>query len=273
MAAREWSPTHSPRARAAAFTFLAAFVAFLYAPTVVLIVFSFNDSTVPTFPIEGLTTRWYADLASNDALIDSVVASLKVAAVTSVTATSLGLAGAWALARSRFRGKSGVQAVLILPLIVPYVVLGIGLLILFQAFGTPLSLFTVAAGHVVITMPYVMLTLLPRILRLDPQLEEAAQDLGASGLYRLRHVILPLIAPGLVAAFLMAFVISMDEFPIASFVVGSEPTFPVYLFGQLRYPDQLPQVIAVTAVVQTISLVLVVIAEMLRRKGAAGERQ
>ena len=147
--------------------------------------------------------------------------------------------------------------------------LGISLLLLFHVLGIQLSILTIAIGHVVISVPYTILVLLPRLGQIDSSLAEAAYDLGAGPVTTFRRVTLPLILPAVVSAFLIAFTTSFDEYAVASFVVGTRPTFPIYLYSALRFPSRLPQVIAVAVVVLTLSMVVVVAAELWRRRAEA----
>jgi spermidine/putrescine transport system permease protein len=158
-----------------------------------------------------------------------------------------------------------VSAFLLSPLVIPYVVFGISLLLLFHQLGVSRSILTVVIGHMVLSLPYTILVLVPRLSQIDPVLEEAAFDLGASRLRTFRSIILPLIVPALLSAFLIAFTTSFDEYAVASFVIGTRPTFPIYLYGALRFPSRLPEVIAVAVVVIVVSLVVVIGAEIGRR--------
>lgn len=245
--------------------FFVLLVVFLYAPIAILVIFSFNDSPTPVFPLDGFTTRWYGQLFGNRELLGAVKTSAVVALISSLIAVALGLLSSLVLARRRFPGKAGVSAFLIMPLVMPYVVFGISLLILFQAMAVPLSIMTIVIGHVVISIPYTILVLTPRLERIDIRLEEAARDLGAGSVRTFRSITLPLIVPALVSAFLVAFTLSFDEFAVATFVVGDEVTFPIYLFSQLRFPALLPQVIAVAVIVIAVSVALVLAAEIGRR--------
>ena len=245
--------------------FFALVVLFLYAPIVILVIFSFNDSPLPSFPLSGFTWRWYHQFLVNGELRAALETSAVVAALSSAGAVLLGILASIALVRRRFRGKSPVSALLLSPLVIPYVVFGISLLLFFHAVGIPRTVLTVVIGHVVITLPYTILVLMPRLQQIDVSLEEAAYDLGASRLRTFRSITLPLLLPAVVSAFLIAFTTSFDEYAVASFVVGSRLTFPIYLYSALRFPNQLPQVIAVAVVVITISLVVVVGAELGRR--------
>jgi spermidine/putrescine transport system permease protein len=254
--------------------FFGLLVIFLYAPIVILAVFSFNDGDV-SFPLAGFTLDWYRRFFSNPKILASLERSALVAAVSSLIAVALGVAASFALLRRRFRGKSAVSALLFSPLVVPYVVFGISLLVIFTAVdrfltsatGTyiGLGLHAVVIGHVVVSLPYTVLTIMPLMERLNVHLEEAAKDLGASPWGSFRRVTLPLLLPALVSAFMIAFTLSFDEYAIASFLAGETPTWPVYLFAQLRVPSQLPQLLAVSSVVLVASLGIVLAAEVGRR--------
>jgi spermidine/putrescine transport system permease protein len=241
--------------------FFAFVVVFLYAPILILLIFSFNNSEVPTFPLSGFTLHWYREFISNSDLRGALETSAIIAALSSVGAVVLGTLASIALVRRRFRGRAPVSALLLSPLVIPYVVFGISLLLLFHTLGIPRSILTVVIGHIVISLPYAILVLMPRLQQIDSSLEEAAYDLGAGRLRTFRSITLPLIAP----AVLIAFTTSFDEYAVASFVVGTRVTFPIYLYSALRFPNQLPQVIAVAVVVITISLLVVVAAEIGRR--------
>ncbi len=245
--------------------FFALVVAFLYAPILILLIFSFNDSEVPAFPLSGFTLHWYHEFLTNSDLKDALLTSAEVAALSSTIAVVLGVLASIALVRRRFKGKGPVSALLLSPLVIPLVVFGISLLLLFHAVGIALGITTVVIGHVVISVPYTILVLMPRLQQIDVSFEEAAYDLGASRLRTFRSITFPLILPAVLSAFLIAFTTSFDEYAVASFVVGSKVTFPIYLYSALRFPNQLPQVIAVAVVVISISLVVVVAAEVGRR--------
>jgi spermidine/putrescine transport system permease protein len=245
--------------------FFALVVLFLYAPILILLIFSFNNSEVPSFPLSGFTLHWYHQFLTNSELKGALETSAIIAALSSAGAVVLGVLAAMALTRRRFRGKSAVSALLLSPLVIPYVVFGISLLLFFHTVGLPRSILTVVIGHIVISVPYTLLVLVPRLNQIDVSLEEAAFDLGASRLRTFRSITLPLILPAVVSAFLIAFTTSFDEYAVASFVVGNRVTFPIYLYSALRFPSQLPQVIAVAVVVLVLSLTVVVAAEVGRR--------
>jgi spermidine/putrescine transport system permease protein len=241
-------------------------VGLLYLPILILFVFSVNANTTLTFPLRGLTLEWYGRLLRTPALLHAVGNSLVVAVGSSLVATLLGSFVAVLLSRFQFRGRGLLTAVAVLPLIVPYVVLAVALLILFRAVGIPLSLLTVGAAHVVVALPYTALIILARLAGFEPELEDAAMDLGASYPTTVRLVVLPIAAPAIVSAWLTAFTVSFDEFALALFLAGRDPTFPVYLYGQLRFATTLPVLIATAVLLMAATLTLLVAAEAIRRR-------
>ena len=249
--------------------FFAVVIVFLYAPIAILLVFSFNSSPIPVFPLSGFTLRWYHDFLTNGDMQGALETSAIIAAVSSVGAVVLGILAAIGLTRHRFRGQLGVTALLLSPLVIPLLVLGVSLALLFHELGMQRSIYTVMIGHIVIVVPYTILVIRPRLEQIDSALAEAAYDLGAGPLTTFRRVTLPLILPAVVSAFLIAFTTSFDEYAVASFLVGPRQTFPVFLYSALRFPSQLPQVIAVAVVVLLVSLAVIVLAELLRRRAEA----
>lgn len=267
----------SPVARRLLWASLLAQSVVLYLPMALLLIFSFNDSVVPAFPLDRFTLRWYAELGANEELLGSLRSSVAVATASSVVALALAFPASLALVRRRFRGAGLVYGLLLSPLVIPYGVFGISLVLLFYTIALPLSLVTVTIGHVVLALPFVVLVLVPRLQSLDVGLEEAARDLGASPAQTFLRVTLPLMLPAVVSAFLIAFTISFDEYVVASFLVGTETTFPIYLVSQLRFPTRLPQAIAASVALIFGSLALVGMALLARwtlerSLGSAGAR-
>lgn len=256
--------------------FYLALVVFLYAPIAVLMVFSFNDSRLITFPLAGFTTRWYRLLLDNRELLEALQSSLMIAAVSSLIAVGLGVLASYVVVRRRFRGRGAVSGLLLSPLVIPYVVFGIALLILFHAvddfliarFGIyfGLGVHAIVIGHVVVSLPYTVLTIAPRLERLSSRVEEAARDLGASPTSTFARVTIPLLLPAIVSAYLIAFTLSFDEYAIASFVAGDVTTYPLFLYGQVRIRIGLPQMIAVSVIVLVASMLLVAATEVWRRR-------
>ncbi|MGQ0657913.1 MAG: ABC transporter permease [Chromatiales bacterium] len=247
--------------------YYAGLIALLYLPLAVLFMFSFNTGTSLSFPLQGLTLQWYERLFASPEVLRSARNSLIVAAGSSCGATALGTAVALLLMRFRFRGEQLLFALAMLPLVVPVIVLAVALLVLFLAAGIERSLWTVAIGHTVVALPFVVLIVSARLAGFDPSLEEAAMDLGARYGSVILRIVLPLIAPSVVSAWLVAFTVSLDEFALALFLAGTEPTFPVYLFSQLRFANRLPVMIALAVLMMMGTLLLVLIAEWIRRHG------
>jgi len=233
-----------------------ALLALLYLPILVLLVFAFNDGTILAFPLRGFTLRWFTELFATEALMRSLRNSVVVAAGSSLVATAFATCGAIAVMRFEFRGKGLFLSVALLPLYVPFVVLGVALLLFLSTVGLPRSLWTIAAAHTVVGFPYALLILVARLVGFDRHLEEAAMNLGATYWQTLRRVVLPLIAPAIFAGWLTAFTVSFDEFAVANMVVGREPTLPVYLYSQLRMTARLPRVIAMATLIMAITLAI-----------------
>jgi spermidine/putrescine transport system permease protein len=244
---------------------IVAFVLFL--PIILLVIFSFNDSTKLVFPLKGFTLDHYRELGSNREMLEAVRTSFFLGLGSSLLATILGTMGAIALARFKFPGRGFFTAVAALPLVIPYVILGVSLLIMFNQIGMKLSAWTAGLAHVVISIPYALLIITARLAGFPENLEEAAMDLGASYWGALLRVTIPISFPALVAAFLICFTISFDEFAISSFLVGTQPTLPVYLYSQLRFPTRLPLVVALSAILMVATMIVMLLAEWLRRMG------
>lgn len=256
------NPAVSKGGRRSLWGFFALIVVFLYAPIIVLIIFSFNDRELVSFPWQGFTLRWYREFMHNSALLAALKTSLYVATLSSIITVILGIPASIALVRRRFFAKGLVSGVILAPLVIPLVVFGIALLVLFNTLGVPLSPLTVVIGHIVLALPFAILTLVPRLDRIPVAFEEASRDLGASGFTTFLRITLPLLLPAVLSAFLICFTLSIDELVVASFTAGDQVTFPLYLFSQLRLPQRLPQVVAVAVVVMTASLVVVVASEL-----------
>jgi spermidine/putrescine transport system permease protein len=246
------------------FLFLAVF---LYAPLVVLVIFSFDDSQIQTLPYSGFTLRWFHAVFSNGDLIAAVQRSAVIALLAAAGATLLGLITAVALTARKLALRAVITALLLLPLVIPYIVLAVGLLILLQSLGFRQALWAVLLGHIVVSVPYCILVILPRLRTIDQSIVDAARDLGAGAWTAFRRVTLPLIIPALLSSAILAFTISFDEFAIASFLVpAGKDTLPVYIYTGSRTPALQPQVIAIGAMVVVVSIILVVAAELGRAR-------
>ena len=241
-------------------------ITLLYLPISLLFLFSVNSSASVSFPIQELTLDWYRKLFDAGEILRAARNSLVVAIGSSLTATVLGTMVSILMLRYQFRGRGMLVALTVLPLIVPYVVLGVALLLLFSFLQIDRSLWTVGIAHTVVALPYTLLIIASRLAGFDPNLEEAAMDLGADYPTTLRRVVLPLIFPAMVSAWLTAFTVSFDEFALALFLAGTQPTFPVYLSSQLRFANRLPIMIALAVLLMIGTLTLVFLAERFRRR-------
>ncbi|WP_294923212.1 ABC transporter permease [uncultured Paracoccus sp.] len=245
------------------------YLLFIYAPILLLPVFAFNSGTVIAFPLKGFTTEWFAQMAGNATLRRAIANSLTIAVSASVLATCLGIFAARAVTRFRFPGKGAISGLIILPIVLPEIIVAMSLLVVLLSIGIRLSLLTVILGHTLICMPYATLILTTAFNALDRSLEEAAYDLGETRLSAFRLVILPLVMPGIVSSLLMSFTISLDEFIIAFFLAGNEVTLPTYIFSQLRFPAQIPMIMALGTVLVLFSILMLTLAEYYRRRGVA----
>ncbi len=250
------------------FVFAVLYVIFLYAPAMLLPLFSFNDATMIAFPLNGFTLRWYEGLLGNAQLMAAFKNSLVVALCAAAISTCIGICGAKAVTHRKLRGGKAAVGLIMLPLVVPSIVVGISLLMLARhVLDIELSLWTVGIGHVLLCVPFSMLVMMSRLEGFDRSLEEASLDLGQSRWGTFRRVTLPLALPGIVASFLLSFTVSLDEFVLAFFLAGNETTLPIYIFSQLRFPSRLPDVLALGSCILLGSCLLVLFAEWLRRRG------
>lgn len=243
------------------------YLVFIYLPVLFLPLFSFNDGIYVAFPLKGFTTRWYAEMAANEALLQALKNSVMVGGTVAVIATVLGTLAARAFTRYRFAGRKPLFGIIVIPLVVPGIILGIALLVMSNRIGVELSLFTIGASHLLITTPFATLIMISRLEGFDPNLEEASQDLGETGWMTFWRVTFPLALPGIVASLLLSFTESFDEFILAFFLSGTEATLPLYIWGQLRFPARLPMVLALGTAILVASFVVIAFAEWARRRG------
>lgn len=267
----------SRHAHAVRWGFRLSFVAlmvFLYLPIVFMIVFSFDESQTPGLPITGFTLHWYEVLLANRVLVRAVGNTITVAAIVAILATIIGTMAAFVLVRGRIRYPNATRIAFTLPIMVPGVLIGVALLIYFaRAMDLTLSLATVIAGQLVITVPFVVLIVASRLHGFDRALEWAAADLGASPRQAVRHVVLPLIAPAILAGALISVTLSIDEFVITWFTVGSQPTLPTYIYTQVKF-GVTPEVNAVATIMLVATLLLFGVASgILGRSRRPGRRR
>jgi spermidine/putrescine transport system permease protein len=233
---------------------------FLFAPIAILILFSFNDSK-RNFVWRGFTLRWYPELFGNDALLAALGVTLQVAVISVVATTILGTLLGLGLARLRSGAASGAADTLILlPMVTPEVVMGISLLLFFSlVFSANGSIWQIAIAHIAFSISYVAIIVRARAVSLDPRMEEAARDLGASARGAFFHVTLPLIAPAVAAGALIAFALSFDDLIITSFNAGvGSSTLPLYIYSRIRF-GVTPEINAISTIVVVTTGLLILI--------------
>jgi putrescine transport system permease protein len=246
---------------------LTAGFAFLYGPILLLVIFSFNASRLVTV-WGGLSTRWYAALAQDAQLISSVRTSLLVAVLSAAIATLNGTLAAIALVRfGRFRTRTLFAGAIYAPLVMPEVILGLSLLLLFVALGIERGFWTIVAAHATFTMCFVTVVVQSRLAGFDRSLEEAAMDLGADPVRTFISITLPVIRPAIIAGFLLAFTLSLDDLVIASFTAGpGSTTLPMRVYSQVRLGVS-PEINAIsTLMLALVGLVLLSAAALTRRR-------
>ncbi|OWV98895.1 ABC transporter permease [Rhizobium sp. R693] len=214
--------------------YLSLYLLFLFAPIAIIVLFSFHSSPALTFPVEGLSLRWYAQLFDKPEFVTSLWNSLKVGFYTAIATTVLGTLAALALIRLKGKYKQTFELLNFAPIGLPGLFLGIALVTLFAAINLPRSLVTVTIAHVLFTLPFFVETMRSRINYFDHSLEEAARDLGASQIQTFRLVTIPILAPTIVGAAILTFALSFDEFIITVFVSGNDTTLPLYIWSMMR---------------------------------------
>ena len=254
--------------------------AFLYLPMILLVVYSFNESRLVTV-WAGFSTKWYGELLRNEEFLDAAWVTLKVAVFSSTIATVLGTMAAYVLVRAgRFRGRTLFSGMIYAPLVMPEVITGLSLLLLFIGIGLDRGVLTIVLAHTTFSMCYVSVVVSSRLTSFDRSLEEAALDLGCSPFEAFRLVTLPIIAPAVISGWLLAFTLSLDDLVIASFTTGpSATTLPIKIFSSIRLGVS-PEINALSTVLIGIVTVGVITASLISKRAAvqaeretrAGER-
>jgi spermidine/putrescine transport system permease protein len=244
---------------------LGLYLVVLYGPVLLLPLFSFNDNVYTVFPLSGFTVRWYEQLGREAPLLHALWASLKVAVAVALIGTVFGFLAAKAMTRYRLPGHRLLYGFLLVPLVVPPIIKGASLLSFFRQYlDVQLSLWTVGAAHVMVAVPFAMLVLIARLESFDRNLEEASADLGMSAWQTFRRITFPLALPGIISSLLLCFIVSFDEFMLAFFLSGNEPTLPIYMFGLLRFPDSMPIILALGTAILVGSVIIIIATELLR---------
>jgi putrescine transport system permease protein len=240
-------------------------LAFLYLPIAILVVYSFNASRLVTL-WGGWSTRWYGELMADDAMLEAAWISLRIALLSATAATVLGTLAAVALVRmGRFRGRLLFAAMVYAPLVMPEVIIGLSLLLLFVAAGVDRGFWTVAVAHTTLTMGFVTVIVQSRLLGFDETLEEAAMDLGCPPARTFLMVTLPLIAPAVAAGWMLAFTLSLDDLVIASFTTGpGATTLPIRIYSEVRLGVK-PEINAVCTIMIAVVALGVIAASLLSK--------
>jgi len=248
--------------------YAAALYGFIFLPVVVLVLFSFEKGNLPLPPLSGFSLRWYEAIFADSRLMNALLRSLSVAALSSLLACVLGFFAACALARYRLPASAWMRALLVAPMMVSTLIIGLGLLQWFNRLGVPLSLWTVGIAHVVINLPLCFAIIYASMGAQQVSIERAARDLGAGEWQVLWLVTAPMLTPALFAAFFLSFTFSWDEFIAAFLLSRFEPTLPVEIWGMLRAGLN-PKLNAIGSLVFLFSIALLLLLELtlLRKSG------
>lgn len=239
---------------------------FLYLPIVLLIIYSFNESKLVTV-WAGFSTKWYGELAKNEAMLSAAWVTLRVAVLTATLSTVLGTMAAWVLVRyGRFRGRTLFSGMIYAPLVMPEVITGLSLLLLFIAMNVERGLSTVVIAHTTFAMCYVAVVVSSRLVSFDTSLEEAALDLGCTPADAFFSITLPNIAPSVIAGWLLAFTLSLDDLVIASFTTGpGATTLPIKIYSAVRLGVS-PEINALSTILITMVAAGVILASLLEKR-------
>jgi len=246
--------------------------AFLYLPMVILVIYSFNSSKLVTV-WAGFSTKWYGELMRNEAFLDAAWVTIKVAVLSSTFATVLGTLAAYVLVRAgRFWGRTLFSGMLYAPLVMPEVITGLSLLLLFIGIGLDRGVMTIVLAHTTFSMCYVSVVVSSRLATFDMSLEEAALDLGSTPFEAFRLVTLPIIAPAVISGWLLAFTLSLDDLVIASFTSGpSATTLPIKIFSAVRLGVS-PEINALSTIMIAIVTIGVISASLISKRAAVRQR-
>src|SRR3954453_13787340 len=247
-------------------------VLFLFLPILLICVYAFNPSNIQSWPLDGLSTKWFSAAFHNQEIRDALWLSVRAGLIATAIALVLGSLAAFAVHRFRFFGREAVSLLLVLPIALPGIVTGLALLSAMQYGGITPSLLTIVAGHATFCVVVVYNNALARLRRTPGSLEEASRDLGADGWQTFRHITLPSVATALVAGGLLAFALSFDEVIVTYFTAGTRETLPLWIFQQLKLPNQAPQVNVVAVSVILLTFIPVLLAQRLMRSDAGALR-
>ena len=241
-------------------------VLFLFLPIALIVVYAFNPSNVQGWPPPGLSTKWFGSTWHNEDMRQALYLSLKAGLVATSVALVLGSAAAFAVARFRFFGREAVSFLLVLPIALPGIITGMALNSFFTFAGWSLSYWTIVVGHATFCVVIVYNNVLARLRRTQTSLTEASMDLGADGWQTFRFVTWPIVSTALIAGGLLAFAFSFDEVIVTTFTAGAQNTLPLWIFGNIRLGQELPQVNVVVLIILAVTIIPVVLAQRLTRE-------
>src|SRR5210317_1970260 len=246
---------------------------FLYVPMLILVIYSFNESKLVTV-WAGFSTKWYGELIQNDAFLDAAWVTLKVAVVSSTIATVLGTMAAYVLVRGgRFLGRTLFSGMIYAPLVMPEVITGLSLLLLFIGIGLDRGILTIVLAHTTFSMCYVSVVVSSRLATFDMSLEEAALDLGSTPFDAFRLVTLPIIAPAVISGWLLAFTLSLDDLVIASFTSGpSATTLPIKIWSSIRLGVS-PEINALSTIMIGVVAIGVITASLITKRATLRQQE
>ncbi len=242
----------------------------MFTPIVAVVILSFNPQQFGSFPMEGFSFRWYVKLAHNETILNAFKNSLVLGSLTAVVTTAIGIPAAMAFVRYEFPGKNTLNTLLLTPIMIPEVVLGVALLLFIRWLQQPKSFALLLIGHVVLTLPYVLLVVQARLVGIKRVYEEAALSLGANPFQTFKEVTLPLLAPAILAGMLFSFTISFDDVTATLFwATARSQTVPVKIFGMLRNSIS-PEINALGAVMILLTISIPLVAGYLSRRFRRG---
>jgi putative spermidine/putrescine transport system permease protein len=247
-------------------TWVTLVLLFLYVPMAIIALYAFNSSTVQGWPISGLTTKWFGPAWHDQEMRDALTLSFKAGLGATVAALVLGSMAAFGVHRFRFFGREAISFALILPIALPGIITGMALNSFFTFWKANFSLWTIVVAHATFCVVIVFNNLIARLRRTPTSLAEASMDLGADGWQTFRYVTLPTISTALVSGALLAFALSFDEVIVTTFTAGAQNTLPLWIFGNIRLGQELPEVNVVVLLILLVTIVPVTIAQRLTRE-------
>lgn len=241
-------------------------VLFLHLPIVIIVLYAFNAQTAQGWPITDWTTKWFSPTIHNEEMRQALLLSVKAALGATAVALLLGSAAAFAVHRFRFFGREAISFLFILPIALPGIITGMALNSFFAFWQTNFSLWTIVVGHATFCIVIVYNNVIARLRRTPTSLTEASMDLGADGWQTFRFVTIPAISTALVSGALLAFALSFDEVIVTTFTAGAQNTLPIWIFGNIRIGQQLPEVNVIVFLILLVTIIPVTIAQRLTRE-------